>query len=945
MIFRRHQRCGISALLIAIFVLISATSLHAAAASTGSTGGSVSGGSIRGQVLDNQGVEIPGVTLILKLENGEGAPRSAFSGAEGEFVFEYLQPGKYQIEAKLPGFDPATENLSILSDEVISLRFNLKPMSFTGSVEVTASEQAHSEAQLLDKRRQAAAVTDSISSEEISKSADSDASEVVTRLTGLSVVSGKYVSVRGLGERYSHVTLNGAKISTTETEKRVVPLDLFPAEILQTVEVSKTYTPDREGEFAGGDLDLSTLDFPGETQLGISMGLGFQDGTTGEDFGSYAGGLSWDGDGGQPKPAELPGDFLQRRSFVNPDGLSPEELQQIGRSFAPHWEPGLHSAPPNSETSFTYGKSPSKKFGFIISGMLGHSYQAIDDEVQNFYGLDDGDLVTRNDYSFRSDRESTRNGVLASMGYRINPDHKLSLTSLFLRNASSVSRFQEGYNSNDGNNIRDYRLQYTVEEISSNLLSGSHHFAGPGAGSELSWSAAFAHSTRDFDLRENLYHEIDPGVYWLNIGAPESGKIEYHRLNEDLLNLKASWSAYFAPGEANYGSLRVGLAYSDRDRDFGARRFRFITRNPSMFDLSLMPDELFQATNIGPEGWEILEQTGLNDAYSGSHTISGAFAMVDWSHGDWRFIGGLRAEKSEQRVVTTNPFDTDHMVESTLDDTDLLPAVNLVRALGPETNLRIGLSRTVNRPDFRELSPFFFQDVTGGWGTAGNPDLQVAHINALDVRFETFPDSGEVMALSAFYKKLEDPIEKIIQPTTEYLLSYVNADAATLWGMEIEFRRRLSMISPRLQHFTVNLNYTYTHSDVRIPRDSLSAITNTNRPLEGQAEAVGNISLEFHQAEWGTTLRCLFNYTGRRIANVGAFGLPDIYQSPLRGLDVMYSQDLNSILEGLSMKLTASNLLDSAHRFMQGPKLQQYFSIGRSYSLSFSYRFDGGATQ
>lgn len=908
--------------------------------------GGLGRGVIRGEVFDAEGVPIPGVTLILSLVNGEGNPTPGFAGAGGEFRFEKLGPGSYHLEASLPGFDSAAADLSILGDEEVSLRFELQPMSFTGSVEVTADENSHSEARLLEKRREAPVVTDAISSEEISKSADSDASEVVTRLTGVSIGSGKYVYVRGLGERYSHVTLNGAKISTTETEKRVVPLDLFPAEILQTVEVSKTYTPDREGEFAGGDLDLSTLDFPGEAQLGVSMGLGYRDGTTGEDFGSYVGGLSWDGEGGQPRPSDLPADFLQRRSFVNPEGLSPEELQQVGRSFAPHWEPTHQSsASPDSKASFTYGNSPSKKLGFIVSGMLGHSYQTVDDEVQNFYGLDSGALVTRNDYSFRTDRESTRNGLLAALGYRINPDHRISLTSLFLRNASSMSRFQEGYNSNDGNNIRDLRLQYTMEEIFSNRLSGSHHFAGPGAGSELRWSAAFAHSTRDFDLRENLYHEIDPGVYWLNIGAPESGKIEYHKLDEDLLDLKASWSTYFAPAEGSYGSLSFGLAYSDRNRDFGARRFRFITRNPSIFDLSLMPDELFQPENIGPEGWEVLEQTGLNDAYSGSHQISGAFAMLDWSFGDWRVIGGLRAEKSKQTVVTTNPFDTSNPVQSTLDDTDLLPAINVVHAFGGETNLRIGLSRTLNRPDFRELSPFFFQDVTGGWGTAGNPELQVAHINALDLRLETFPDSGEVMALSAFYKKIEDPIEKIIQPTTEYLVSYVNADTATLWGMEIEFRRNLNLISPKLQHFTVNLNYTYTHSDVSIPHDSLSAITNANRPLEGQAEDVGNVSLEFHQPEWGTTVRCLFNYTGSRIANVGAFGLPDIYQSPLRGLDLMYSQDLNSILDGFSMKLTASNLLDSAHRFMQGPKLQQYFSIGRSYGLSFSYRFDAGAAQ
>jgi len=901
------------------------------------------GGGISGRVLDDAGAPLPGVTVTAQREGGKGTPRATYTGADGLFVLPNLPPGGYTIRAYLPGFEAAVAEASLLGDQLITLEIQLRTAQFSGTVEVTSEAPRHSSVELLEKRHQAATVTDSISSEDMGKSADSDAAEVVEHLIGVSVVDEKYVFVRGLGERYSHVTLNGALIPTTEPEKRVVPLDLFPAELLEAVEVSKTYTPDRAGEFAGGDVDLSTLEFPRSPTLRVSLGVSHTQGTTGKRFEQYGGGLDWLGGGGQPQPSDLPPERLTRRSFVNPEGLTPEELEAIGRSFGRVWSPRVeNSAPLNGKASFSYGNTFGDKLGVVISGVTSHSYQHVGDEIQNFFGLDAGELVPRNDYRLRTDTERVRNGILGSVGYRFNANNRLTWTSLFTRNASAASRFQQGYNSNDGNNIRDFRLEYGREDVFANRLAGEHNFTGVGAGSELLWSVGYSQASRDFDLRENLYHEISPDVYWLNVGAPESGKIEYHTLDEDLFEANGSWATFFAKGDSSYGSVKVGVAYSDRNRDFVARRFRFITRNPSQFDLTLPPEELFIPDNIRPDGWEVLEQTGLNDAYTGSHTVAALFAMADWTWDRWRFIGGARVENSRQEVVTTNPFDTSNPVASKLDDTDLLPALNVVYRISSASNLRLAASRTVNRPEFRELSPFNFVEVTGGRSIAGNPDLKRAAISSLDVRWETFPAAGEVMALSGFYKEITDPIERIVQPTTELRTSFMNADSATLYGAEIEFRRSLALLSPLLRRWTLNLNYTYTHSDVTIPRDSLSASTNQNRPLEGQSKHIGNASVEFLLPEWGTTVRVLFNYTGRRITDVGAFGLPDITQSPERGLDVVVAQSLDRLFPGLAVKFTGGNLLDSRREFVQGGQIQQSFTLGRTYSLSFSYTFNPG---
>ena len=256
----------------------------------------------------------------------------------------------------------------------------------------------------------------------------------------------------------------------------------------------------------------------------------------------------------------------------------------------------------------------------------------------------------------------------------------------------------------------------------------------------------------------------------------------------------------------------------------------------------------------------------------------------------------------------------------------MLPGFNLVYALSERTNLRGGYSHTVNRPEFRELAPFEFTDVIGGRAVVGNPNLERALIKNVDLRVETFPGAGEVLAVSGFYKDFTNPIERIVQPTAQLRTSYANALGARNTGVELEARRRFGRI-------TSSANYTYVNSEIELEAVAGQVQTSLDRPLAGQSAHVFNVSADMDLPEVGGSFRVLYNYFGDRIVDVGSLGMPDIYESGRGVLDAVFQKRFDT----WSLRAAFDNLLDSEHEFTQGGRVQRVFSLGRSFSLSVSY--------
>lgn len=898
-------------------------------------------GAVGGIVADDTRQPIPGVTVTIQGDNSDrpgpaAETRVEVTDIEGRFRVDGLQPGPYRIEVTLDGFQPLRSEVRLETDQTLQLVFTLVP-AFAETLEVTAERPETGEVTVLERRRQSAVVSDAISAEEIRNTPDGNAAAVVERLTGVTLLAGKYVFVRGLGERYSGTTINGATLPTTETDKRVVPLDLFPAKLIETVNVVKTHTPDRPGDFGSAVVDLTTTEFPSSATFKVSLGASHR-AVTGDPFGRYAGGVDRLGRGGQPLPSAIPDTLLKRKSILDPSGFTPQELEQFGEALAGSWaDERSGEASPGSDFSLTWGDTIGR-VGVVFSAVSNHSTDSISEE-QRFFGLDTGGvLVPRNDYEMITDRERSTGGLVGNLSYRLADSHHLSLNTVFTREGSAENRFQEGLNTNTGGDIRDYRARYQIEEVFSSRFSGQHGFSGPALGSTLEWNVGYSEATNESDLRENMYREASAGAFALQVGFSESGKTEFFDLADRMEQAGVSYSIFGGQSEKGwFGLVKGGIELNDRTRDFNARRFLFTTINPFQFDLTLPPDQIFTAENIRPSGFELREVTGVNDAYDATHSVEAGYLMGDVTWGSWRVIGGARIEDSEQNVVTFNPFDLSNPAESLNESRDVLPSVNLVYQWAPRTNLRFAWGRSVNRPEFRELSPFTFVEVSGGRSVAGNPELTQATLDSFDVRWEFFPSAGEVLAISTFYKRIDDPIEQIIQPTTELRTSFVNADLATLYGIELELRRSLDVLLPALRDWSVNFNYALIESDVTVGEHQLSVLTNQERPLEGQSDQVGNLAVQFFRPEWGAMIRLLGSYAGERLTDVGAFGLPDIYEEDFISLDAVYSQQIDALAQGLELKLGASNLLDQRREFTQGPEVVRGYESGRTISLTISY--------
>jgi outer membrane receptor protein involved in Fe transport len=892
---------------------------------------------IAGVVRDHSGEGLPGVTVTAARTGDTAAPAVVTTEVDGSFRLGELKPGSYVLETTLDGFQQVSKTLTLVTGQKLELAFTLVP-AFGETVEVVAKAVQTGEVAVLESRRQSAVVSDSISAEEIRRTPDSNAASVVERLTGVTILDNKYVFVRGLGERYSGTTINGATLPTTETEKRVVPLDLFPAKLLNTVNVVKTYTPDKPGDFGSGIVEMTTTEFPKGASVKATLGSSYQSGTTGNRFRRYAGGLSTAGNGGQRLPSIIPDTFLQRKSILSPVGFSPEELEKFGEALVGDWSGRTTaSAPPATDFALTFGDTLGR-VGLVFSAVSNHGYETTD-EVQRFFAIDSGGvLVPSNDYKLTTDQEHASLGLVGNFSLRLADNHSLFLNSVLTRDAASEDRFQAGLQTSSGGDIRDTRVRYKLEEIRSNRLRGEHNLGGLGLGSLVEWSVARSSASNDSDLRENIYREGSPGVFQLQPGFAESGKTEYFRLGDKIGQEGLAYTLFFAAPEGTWsGSFKAGADHLRRTRDFGSRRFRFGTSNQGQFDLTLTPEEIFTPANIRPGGFEIREVTGVNDAYAAGHTINAGYLMGDFTFGKWRVIGGARYESSRQLVTTFNPFDTANDVRSINENRDLLPSFNLVYQLQPKTNLRFAYGRSLNRPEFRELSPFTFVEVSGGRSVSGNPKLQQATLESYDVRWETFPGGGDVFAASAFYKKIGKPIERSVQPTTDFRTSFINADSATLWGLELEVRRSLASMLPALRLWSVNLNVAHIKSDVKIGAQQLSVLTSSSRPLEGQSDDVANVGLQYYRPQSGTMLRLLGAYSGKRITDVGAFTLPDIYEAAHTTIDVVVSQDFHFLAKGLELKLSAKNLLDQDRRFLQGGAVQRSYKPGRSVGLSLSY--------
>ena len=897
-----------------------------------------SGGSVTGSVFDSAtGQPVRQVHVLV-----EGQPTlKTQTDTDGKYKLD-LPAGTYKLRFTAVNFtDTTVDEIAVAAGAIVEASTVMTNKSSVTTVEVVekVGNVASNAEAALTERKLAATVSDSISGEEIRSTIASDAAGAVEKVTGVSVVDGGYVYVRGLGERYSSTMLNNAMIPTTEPEKRVVPLDLFPAALIENIKILKTYSPELPGEFSGGLVQMSTIEFPTQKVFSVGVSYGFNTVTTLNGFGDFPGGdADWTGFGGSSRdlPATIPRD---QRLFVG--NFTDQQFQEMGRSFAPSYEIKPVSSIRPTQTYNVVGGNTWGRLGLVGAITFTNAPQRYPEERRFLRNAGGGNAQIFSDYSnFRMDNQAVRLGGVLNAALRLTPNNKLVFRNTLTRDTDKEARLMEGLNGAQGNTIRDERLRWTERSLMSSSIEGEHAVQKLRS-SLFHWQFTASSSNRDEpDLRETIYGLDEGSTQYRFLNLPESGMRFYSQLNDKIYEPQADWSIPFFKGNFS-GIVKTGFRGTIRRRDFASRRFRFFPVRAQTIDFNLPANELLGPENIRPDGFVVREITRATDTYDASMDVWGGYSMVDLSLGGrWRVQTGLRIEDANINVTTIDPLIPGGVpTVANLVNRDYLPGVNVTYALRPKQNLRFAYGRTVNRPDFRELSPFEFTNIVGGYSTTGNPNLQRALIDNFDVRWEAFLGGNQVIAASYFYKRFSDPIEQIYQPTaSELRQTFLNVDSATNQGVEFEVRQGLGTLSRRLQPFALQANFTFVDSTVNIPTDRFPQLTSRTRPLVGQSRFIYNLIGEWAQPKWRSNAKLYVNSVSRRITDVGTFQLPDVYQERTTFVDFVYQLSLQ---EGgrYKIRFSGENLTDNHYLFTQAQYVVRDYQLGRTFSVGLSYNF------
>jgi TonB-dependent receptor len=775
---------------------------------------------------------------------------------------------------------------------------------------------------------------------------DSDAAAAMTRVTGLSLVDNQYVFVRGLGERYSNTTLAGSVLPTTEPDKKVVPLDLFPTGLIDSVQVNKSYSPDRSAEFAGGLVQIVPMKLPNQPVLDFSYGMSFYSTATGKSIPLSPLGSRdvWGYDNGaRALPSIFPDEKIVREGIYTPDvGFSADEISRFGRALENRWLPVNKDGKPGQNWSATLGNRFGGKLGVVAS--VTHSYkESFVEEQRGFFRIAGaGDLENTSDYHILTGSQRAQLGIVGNVSYQFNPSQRLTVENFYTHSGRDEGRTFQGANLDNAREYRNFRLQFIEEGLFANAVGGEHFFQNL-SNSRFDWRVNYARATRDEpDLRETLYERALSAL-----GTPESttpftyadesqsGFRMFNTLDDDTTDVSANWAVFNTAG-GRPTQYKFGVNYVERQRDFRSRRFHFIPITTQkadvgnlLFDNRLLPEDIFVSSNIGT-AFRFNEETRPTDAYAGDQTTTAGYGMVDVAFAArTRLVVGARVENFDQTVTTQDPFGLfAREVQASNKNTDVFPAVNFVQGVGDNSNVRISYSTTVNRPEFRELAEFEFTDVVGNRAVKGNANLKRALIQNVDGRWEMFSGGRSVVAASVFYKYFDSPIERVVIASANPIATFQNSDTARNFGIELEAGHQFGT------HVFLNANYTYVDSKITLLPEQLGVQTSSERPLAGQSKNLFNVAADYNIQ--GFSARVLFNYFGDRISDVGANEAPDIIEQGRGSLDLVFSQRVR----GLGIRLNLENLTDSDYRFTQTlneQKDQRLFRLGRTVSLSFGY--------
>lgn len=816
-----------------------------------------------------------------------------------------------------------------------------------------------------EPQRATSQVATFLSREDLARTGDDNAALALTRLSGLNVVSGKFAFVRGLGDRYSSALLNGSPLPSPEPLRRTVPLDLFPAGILDGAAVQKTYSPNYPGEFGGGVIDLTTLRDPGDNYLTLRAGVGANLETTTRNGIFVTGGdLDWLGfdDGTRSTPTPLQA-ILDSATPLS--ALTPTEIEAVGESLtnSPLSVLQQGSLGPNYEAGIEGGVSRDVFDGaaFGLIGTIGYKQDWTTERAERVTTA--GNQIGDDFETTETTLDVTVNGLAtASLVWE---NHAVAATGLYIHTSSKQAQIDQGLDFNaptsDGQVFDEFSGFYE-RDLVMGQLAGDHAFGD----FDLDWRGAYARSTRDAPYERTLRRFPDPVTGQPLYTQANQYRINFSDLEDTILSGGARLSYTFPISSIREAVLAAGYDYSDTDREFNLLALQFVGGNSLPADVqAARPDFLFSPDNIDPSRFVLQENSTVNDNYTGVLTTHAGYVMADVELLPLiRTTVGVRYETAEQNVATFSRFGVAGNA-SLLDNDYWLPSATVTWNFADDLQLRLGYSKTIARPQFRELAASTYFDPESERQYRGNRGLIDSKLTNYDLRVEYYLGRNQFTTLAGFYKKIEDPIEEIQFDTSTFQFdtTFINSPRARLFGGEAEYRTRFAM--PFDGQFFANrdwlfsVNYTYTNTEVQAEQGDLifspfgagglidaSLFGLDGAQLQGAPEHIVNAQFGWEGDKDQFTL--LFGWVDERILQRGfpspGSELPDVVERPGIQLDAVFRQNLMLFGAEATIGLAARNLLGTEHQEFQNSSVLgrtefNTYDRGRSLSASLSAKF------
>ena len=930
-------------------------------------------GKIIGKVVDSKsGETLIGVNVVI-----QSTTKGTATDIDGNYTLANLEPDTYAVVFSYVSYTKKiVEGVEVKPGEVTKIDVTLSPdTEQLGEIVVSARSVMDNEAALLAKRQKSVAFSNAISTETISQTGAGNAAAALSNISGASVEDGKYAVIRGLGGRYSNAQLNGANMPSAAPDRNAAQMDLFPTDLIDNVEVKKTFTPDQPGSFSGGNINISTKNFPDDFIFNITTGASinskssfendFLSGpTSNTDWLGYDNGLRDVPDIIADPDVEIP-----RSQFARRDSELAGQLDNISKSFSNQMVPSRdqRNAGFNNDFSFTLGNQLEflgKPLGFVLSGTYSRDFEFYDDGVNNQFVATaaDADGLT-NDFSFNDTKgtETANLGGMANMNYKLSNNHQVGFN--FLRNqvGTNQGRYQVGnFPKNipsDNVFFETYTLRYTERNVTSYQVKGKHFFPKLNK-AKVEWNVSLANATQDepdFRIFFNDFVDVERPdttfrVFNINLGSSNATPPTrlFREMDEDNNQFGMDIDIPFDVGLSSDIKFKTGFSFEDKDRTFRERKFDYNLNGSSFRDSNGDIEAFFSDENVGVTdttasgtfrfGNVIRDGSIAQNNYNGDQEVLAFYGMINIPITErLKFVGGARFESTDIEIVSQDSTREPGII----DIDDVLPSANFIYSITDRMNARFTASQTLARPTFREFAPFQAINFAGGRQLSGNTELTRTLIQNYDLRWEWFTRPGEVVAVSGFFKNFDDPIERVIVSNNDQE-TFQNVPTATVKGIELEFRKRLDLISDAFKNFVVGTNIAVIDSDVDVPERELEFAEgfdiDDTRPLQGQSDFLVNSVLSYQNPKSGTVFSISHNRFGERLVNVGLGGTPNIFEQGRNEVFVMVKQNF---FQTLSAKFSISNLLNAPIETAQTFKGQEFvdsrIEIGRTFKFSVSY--------